>query len=60
MHWMVDAQFVMRNLGEMQEAFDFWFPLAASIRYPGILEYDLAIHPENIVQDSQVWVDNRK
>jgi hypothetical protein len=28
---MVDAQIVMHNLGEMQEAFDFWFPLAASI-----------------------------
>jgi hypothetical protein len=57
---MVDAQIVMHNLGEMQEAFAVWFPLAASIRYPDVLEYDLAIHPENLVQDFHVWVDNRK
>lgn len=42
MRWMVDAQFVMRNLGAMQESFDDWLPLAASSRYPDILEYDLA------------------
>jgi len=59
-YWMrglVEAQFVMRNLGEAQEAFDVWFPLAASTRYPDILSYDRTIHPENIVQDFKVWVD---
>lgn len=55
-YWMrglVEAEFQMRNLGSVDEAFDVWFPLAASMRYPGMLPYT----PENIVQDFKVWVD---
>ena len=56
-YWMrglVEAQFWMRNLGDAQEAFDVWFPLAASVRYPGMLP---VIFPENTVQDFKVWID---
>lgn len=59
-YWMrvlVDAQFVMRNLGETSEAFDVWFPLAATTKYPDYLLYETSRHPENIVQDFKVWVD---
>jgi len=38
--WMrarVEAEFLMRNLGQESESFDVWFPLASSVRYPGLL-----------------------
>jgi hypothetical protein len=54
MRGLVEAQFLMRNLGESQESFDVWFPLAASVRYHGLLP---VIFPDNIVQDFKVWVD---
>jgi len=60
-YWMrglVDARFVMRNLGETQEAFDVWFPLAASTRYTEVLMYEMT--PENIVQDFKVRVDGKQ
>jgi len=54
--WMrgrVQAEFQMRNLGTADEDLDVWFPLAASLRYPGALAY----FPERIIQDFKVWVD---
>lgn len=60
-YWMrglVDASFVMRNLGETQETFDVWFPLAASTRYTEVLQYEMT--PENIVQDFEVRVDDKQ
>ena len=59
-YWMrglVDAHFVMRNLGETQEAFDVWFPLAASTRYTEVLTYEMT--PEKIVQDFKVRVNGK-
>lgn len=53
MRALVEAAFQMRNLGAADEAFDVWFPLAASLRFPGMLSYT----PENIVSDFKVWVD---
>jgi len=56
-YWMrgqVDAQFLMRNLGQEQESFDVWFPLAASMRYPGMLPY----FPEATLQDFTITVDD--
>lgn len=53
MRALVEAVFQMRNLGTAEEAFDVWFPLAASLRYPGMLPY----WPDNIVSDFKVWVD---
>lgn len=56
--WMlalVDAEFLMRNLGQEQHSFDVWFPLAASVHYEGLLAYQ----PENTLQDFQVWVDDQ-
>jgi hypothetical protein len=61
-YWMrvlVDAQFVMRNLGEAPEAFEVWFPLAANTRYPDYLLYETTQHPENIIQDFRVHVDGQ-
>jgi hypothetical protein len=58
-HWMrgrVKARFLMRNLSQEREAFDVWFPLAASVRYSGILPST----PENIVKDFEVWVEDRQ
>ncbi|GAP13028.1 hypothetical protein LARV_00769 [Longilinea arvoryzae] len=55
MRALVEAVFTMRNLGTADEAFDVWFPLAASLRYPGMLPYT----PENIVSDFKVWVDGQ-
>ncbi len=53
MRALVEAVFQMRNLGTADEAFDVWFPLAASLRYPGMLPY----WPDNIVNDFKVWID---
>lgn len=53
MRALVEAVFTLRNLGAADEAFDVWFPLAASLRYPAMLPYT----PDNIIQDFQVWVD---
>jgi hypothetical protein len=53
MRALVEAVFTMQNLGETDESFDVWFPLSASVRYPGLLAY----MPDNVVQDFQVWVD---
>lgn len=53
MRALVEAVFTLRNLGATDEAFDVWFPLAASLRYPAMLPYT----PDNIIQDFQVWVD---
>lgn len=53
MHALVDAVFQMRNLGEADEAFDVWFPLAALTRIPGLLPDE----PENYIRDFQVWID---
>lgn len=53
MRALVEAVFQMRNLGTAEEAFDVWFPLAASLRYPGMLPF----WPDNIVSDFKVWVD---
>jgi hypothetical protein len=53
MHALVDAVFKMRNLGEADEAFDVWFPLAALTRIPGLLPD----FPENYIRDFQVWID---
>jgi hypothetical protein len=59
-YWMrvlVDAQFVMRNLGDTTEDLDVWFPLAATTKYPDFLLSETSLHPEYIIQDFQVWVD---
>ncbi len=56
--WMraqVDAEFLMRNLGQEQQSFDVWFSLAASVHYEGLLAYQ----PENTLQGFQVWVDGQ-
>lgn len=53
MRGLVDAEFQMRNLGTADESLDVWFPLTASLRYPGALAY----FPERIIQDFKVWVD---
>jgi len=53
MRALAEAVFQMRNLGTVDESFDVWFPLAASLRYPGMLPY----WPDNIVSDFKVWVD---
>ncbi len=61
-NWMrvlVDAQFVMRNLGDTPEAFDVWFPLAATTRYPDFLLYETSRSPESIIQDFRVHVDGQ-
>ena len=61
-YWMrvqVDAQFVMRNLGDAPEAFDVWFPLAATTRYPDFLLYETSRSPESIIQDFRVHVDGQ-
>ena len=50
---LAEAEFQMRNLGAADESFDVWFPLAASLRYPGMLPY----WPDTIVSDFKVWVD---
>jgi hypothetical protein len=55
MRGLVEASFLMRNLGDEQESFDVWFPLAASTRYPGLLLYT----PENIVSDFRVRVGEK-
>ena len=54
--WMrgrVEAEFQMRNLGTADETLDVWFPLAASLRYPGALAY----FPDRLIQDFKVWTD---
>lgn len=53
MRGLVEAEFHMRNLGTADETLDVWFPLTASLRYPGALAY----FPERIIQDFKVWVD---
>lgn len=53
MRALVEAVFLMHNLGAADESFDVWFPLAASLRYPGMLPY----WPDNIVSDFKVWVN---
>lgn len=53
MRGLVDAEFLMRNLGPEQENFDVWFPLASSVRYPDLLVWQ----PENIVADFKVWIN---
>lgn len=53
MRGLVDAEFHMRNLGTVDEDLDVWFPLTASLRYPGALAY----FPDRIIQDFKVWVD---
>jgi hypothetical protein len=53
MRALVEAVFQMRNLESADESFDVWFPLAASLRYRGMLPY----WPDNIVTDFKVWVD---
>ncbi len=53
MRGLVEASFTMRNLGSAEEAFDVWFPLAASVRYPGMLP----LISKTTVQDFKVWVD---
>jgi len=61
-NWMrvlVDAQFVMRNLGDTPEAFAVWFPLAATTRYPDFLLYETSRSPEGIIQDFRVHVDGQ-
>jgi hypothetical protein len=54
MRGKVEAVFLMRNLGSTDEALEVWFPLATSVRYPGVLSYT----PERFVQDFKIWVDN--
>lgn len=54
--WMlalVDAEFLMRNLGQEQQTFDVWFPLAATVRYEGMLAW----FPENTLQDFKLWIN---
>jgi hypothetical protein len=61
-YWMrvlVDAQFVMRNLGEAPEAFEVWFPLAANTHYPDYLLYQTTQRPEIAIQDFRVRVDGQ-
>jgi tetratricopeptide (TPR) repeat protein len=61
-YWMrvlVDAQFVMRNLGEAPEAFDVWFPLATTTKYPDYLLYETTQNPERAIQDFRVHVDGK-
>jgi len=53
MRGRVEAVFLMRNLGSTKEALEVWFPLATSVRYPGVLSYT----PEKFVQDFKIWVD---
>jgi hypothetical protein len=56
--WMrgrVEAEFQMRNLGTVEETLDVWFPLAASLRYPGALAY----FPDRLIQDFKVWGDGQ-
>lgn len=55
MRGLVEAEFLMRNLGQDSQTFDVWFPLAASVHYEGMLTYQ----PENTLQDFQVWVDGQ-
>lgn len=55
MRGRVEAEFLMHNLGQEQQSFDVWFPLAASVHYEGLLAYQ----PENTLQDFQVWVDGQ-
>ncbi len=50
---LAEAVFQMRNLGASDESFDVWFPLAASLGYPGMLPY----WPDTIASDFKVWVD---
>ncbi len=59
MRVLVDARFVMRNLGETAESFDAWFPLAANTRYPDFLQYETTRHPELAIQDFRVHVDGK-
>ncbi len=53
MRAQVDAVFLMRNLGQADESFDVWFPLAASLRYKGLLPY----FPDTYLRDFQLWID---
>jgi len=55
MQGVVDAEFLMRNLGQDTQTFDVWFPLAASVHYEGMLAYQ----PENTLQGFQVWADGQ-
>lgn len=55
--WMrgfVEAEFLMRNMGTEQQTFDVWFPLAATVRYKGLLVW----WPENILQDFKLWIND--
>ena len=52
-NWMqarVEAEFVMRNLGDAEEAFDVWFPL-------GTPDSDAPLSPPVIIEDFAAWVD---
>jgi hypothetical protein len=53
MRAQVDAVFLMRNEGQADESFDVWFPLAASLRYEGLLPY----FPETYIKDFKLWID---
>jgi hypothetical protein len=53
MRAQVEAVFLMRNLGQADETFDVWFPLAASLRYPGMLPY----FPDKYLRDFKLWID---
>lgn len=53
MRAQVEAVFLMRNLGQADETFEVWFPLAASLRYPGMLPY----FPDKYLRDFKLWVD---
>lgn len=55
MRGQVEAEFLMHNLGQEQQSFDVWFPLAASVHYEGLLSYQ----PENTLQGFQVWIDEQ-
>ncbi len=53
MRGLVEASFQMRNLGQAQETLEVWFPLAASIRYPGLIPIYSGVGD---IQDFKIWV----
>lgn len=56
-YWMralVTANFQMVNTGSDIESYDVWFPLAATLRYPGLLPF----FPGAIIDDFKVWIND--
>ena len=54
MRGKVTAEFILKNHGSKEEAYDVWFPLAASVSNPVYLQ---EVNEE--IQDFKVWVNNK-